>query len=622
MVDTTEGNEDETTLSKKPRLSIACNECRRRKVKCDAEYPKCRNCLLRDAECVTTDLRRGEKLAAREWVQQPSASIAARLSGNRRASNQARVLFNPGSEHANDRFSLASTAPAQADQNQQRAYAGTPSTANFSMPHDTEVSSIGISPVHQPLGNSYNYDTSSKKTKVQGPSSSQCLSRSLDVFFRSADFEPITPLFLHGMRHVEEMAVEASMEWPEMPGNEARELYVSTFNSRVLPLFPVVVVDQLKSDIAILVARPRLNDIQSEQIPMLITIYLVFSLGVDEAAQRPTKLGDQFLRAAASRMSYLILTPYIQSLQCLLLFTVAFRGRNKDGLGWQTLGMAIRMAQSLGLHDTHPYPATDSNRSQQDHDAQLHQYRLWTTCCFLEGMMQLESGRPSSLSVLDIENVLHDRDFRGQHSQNNAILKWMTELAHFQQRISQHIYAYRPGSRSARQLLFDTAELDQALTAWVDTIPIRYRPSTELSCTDDDLPSAALLDIQYHQTMIALHRAALIAPATSFDIEVSSLLPNHPSQFRVRKGETICVNSSRAIARTAIDLDDRKAGSRALNVSPILLACIVLAIALMKEPTSRLRAADLSVSVNTSIKCQPSSADPLQALESLCRILS
>ncbi|KJR86250.1 uncharacterized protein SPSK_02247 [Sporothrix schenckii 1099-18] len=43
--------------AKRIRLNLACNNCRRRKVKCDTEQPKCRNCWLRDEECLTTDPR-------------------------------------------------------------------------------------------------------------------------------------------------------------------------------------------------------------------------------------------------------------------------------------------------------------------------------------------------------------------------------------------------------------------------------------------------------------------------------------------------------------------------------------------------------------------------------------
>ncbi len=44
--------------SKPDRLALACNTCRKRKVRCDAHQPKCHNCLRRGDVCVTSDPRK------------------------------------------------------------------------------------------------------------------------------------------------------------------------------------------------------------------------------------------------------------------------------------------------------------------------------------------------------------------------------------------------------------------------------------------------------------------------------------------------------------------------------------------------------------------------------------
>ncbi|SPO27208.1 uncharacterized protein UTRI_10326 [Ustilago trichophora] len=59
--------------SKPGRLSLACNTCRKRKVRCDAHQPKCHNCIRRGDVCVTSDPRR------------PNASIALRRRTARRS---------------------------------------------------------------------------------------------------------------------------------------------------------------------------------------------------------------------------------------------------------------------------------------------------------------------------------------------------------------------------------------------------------------------------------------------------------------------------------------------------------------------------------------------------------
>jgi hypothetical protein len=43
------------------RLALACNQCRKRKVRCDAALPKCHNCTVRAEPCITSDPRKPGK---------------------------------------------------------------------------------------------------------------------------------------------------------------------------------------------------------------------------------------------------------------------------------------------------------------------------------------------------------------------------------------------------------------------------------------------------------------------------------------------------------------------------------------------------------------------------------
>jgi hypothetical protein len=62
-------SECESGSSKRIRLSLACNQCRKRKVRCDTETPKCRNCWLRGEVCETTDPRCPDNgLSVRRWA--------------------------------------------------------------------------------------------------------------------------------------------------------------------------------------------------------------------------------------------------------------------------------------------------------------------------------------------------------------------------------------------------------------------------------------------------------------------------------------------------------------------------------------------------------------------------
>lgn len=72
--------------SKRGRLSLACTQCRKRKVRCDATTPKCRNCVLRGDECQTFDPRRPNGPAVRKWPHKSSQSISSLSPVQRRAS--------------------------------------------------------------------------------------------------------------------------------------------------------------------------------------------------------------------------------------------------------------------------------------------------------------------------------------------------------------------------------------------------------------------------------------------------------------------------------------------------------------------------------------------------------
>lgn len=61
---------------KRIRLSLACTACRKRKVRCDAETPKCRNCRLRGDVCQTTDPRKPEAVVSRKWPAKTSRLLA------------------------------------------------------------------------------------------------------------------------------------------------------------------------------------------------------------------------------------------------------------------------------------------------------------------------------------------------------------------------------------------------------------------------------------------------------------------------------------------------------------------------------------------------------------------
>ncbi|KAE8155181.1 hypothetical protein BDV25DRAFT_135229 [Aspergillus avenaceus] len=549
---------------KRPRLSMACNICRQRKVKCDAAYPKCRNCRVRNQICITTDPQRPGCPGVREWLEIPEKLPPSSATGVDDQQQSPRREFHE---------TYQSEYPHQKDAQPSRPQV---STAPATIEHK-------VSPVHQPFDTSFNIEQGTNRMKVMGGSSSQCLAKSLDVYFKTAGMKPVSSFFRYGMRHAEELELPLTLALPDLPEQHARDRYISAYRTRIHPAYPLVRIGKIKPGMEQQAARGGFWSLPREQIPFLVMAYLILSLGADELAQFPTEEGEKYLHAAAGLLSHLIVVPYLPTIQALLLLTLAYRRRNHDGLAWQTLGMAIRIAYTVGIHRPMARPLEHQNSDEQE----LHA-RVWATCCCIETVMHLESGRPTTISdehMAKPQSILPEYRFT----------RWHLELAGYQASICDHIYNHRSGTRNVRQILLDTAHLDRGLLSWANQIPPELRPGSDIFCAKDEFHIVTFLSIQYHSSMIALHRAALIAPVSTFEAEVTKHRIEEPSRFRIADGESVCMNSARAIAKLSVELPERAAQSCLIPTSSSLLACIVLAIGLMKHPGSRLQAIDLQL---------------------------
>lgn len=560
----------------KKRLSMACNSCRLRKVKCDADYPRCRNCRVRDEECATSDPRRPGEPVVREWI------VSEKIP-NKSDTNKPHVYASPTPSLQQHFFQQTQNSEPRTEQ----------TVAAKAQNEQSSHMNLHESPVHQPFHVSSNTDPELNRTKIVGGSSSQCLAKSLDVYLKSVHRKPVSGLFRYGMKYAEEFDIPLEVSLPQLPDWTRLHGYLTTFFARIHPLYPLfnvesfhVLVNQIVGTGSDLKGLPR------DQIPWLASVYLAISIGADEEARGVTSDGTLYLQAASSLIGHVTSVPYLPAVQAMLMFTIAYRGRNQEGLGWQFLGMAIRIAHTIGIHRRAAYSAPRTGDVQYI-QRYTHEGTIWAICCILEKCMELESGRPTAIPYsFTCDDILpphlHDQD-------DGQLLRWQLGLAVYQNQIGQHIYGHTLRKRRAREILLDTARLDKCLLDWVNGIPPQMRPGNDIFCPRGVFHLAALLSMMYHEAMITLHRAALIAPNASFEAEVEKEGPDDPSRFRILGGESICVNSARAIVKLSIELSDQKTDTRLIPAGVPLLACIVLAIYLIKHPDSRMQSTDLQV---------------------------
>lgn len=650
--------------------------------------PKCRNCRIRGHICETSDPKNPELVVVRKgssmdqmqehgdfynWYQQQQASKPANHQELNSTAppfeveqRQSQKDFGPvaapphasAHEHEDGDFDFRSPPRPELQLQSRplswlaRSYSDNLGTTKPRLDMWRAETIATSEPTPEKLSHhspdmAVNTDGSKHRRKLMGGSSLQSLSMFLDLYLERQGLAKIGPLFRHGMHHAEEFILPITVTLPDLPPPSVLDAYLRTFFERIHPLFPLLDVDHFQADVARLRSyqdsqwspNSGLGDLRTllkpSDIPVLTCIYSIISLAADETAATVTEIGTNFLGAAYSMYGHLVGQPYLPSVQALLLLTLCFRGRSKEGQGFQTLGQAIRIAHSIGLHRYISSEVSTQGMQQSStkwscekepevglgtrkkHDTALlviapsgtpaqvtnaHNIetelnaRVWWTCYSLEKLVELETARPSAVRQSDSDQILPPypaADGVDYYSHWVSLSKIMGQ-------ISDLLYRTKRNNQRALQLLQSIGTVDKALTDWSQTLPESIRPGHELFCDDAHFHIASYLHLQYHQAMITLHRASLVFPANALLKEIDTYTAELPWHQRLRKGMHICVSSARSTVKLNNELADRGIESRIFTGTQPMLACMVLGLNIVKAPTSRGVRSDLELLISSS----------------------
>ncbi|KAG9514285.1 hypothetical protein KCV07_g8210, partial [Aureobasidium melanogenum] len=405
---------------------------------------------------------------------------------------------------------------------------------------------------------------SATERKYLGSTSLQVFSQWLDMTFHIAP-TGLTSSFQHGMRFCEEMDLPSDLYMPSIP--TAWQEYLAAFSSGVGVLFPIVSVEDVISSIQYM-SQQDLKNLPVRQRPLIATVYACLAIGADSLGH--TNQGLDLVTAAYSLYAYLVAQPYLQSTQALLLICLALRGRNKDGAGSQALGQAIRILHTLGLHRR----LNDYGKLNQGQTESLRLgIQIWWSAYCLDRMMSLETGRPPQVQDEDIDQL---RDLQATALQDLAPLQALLNLAFIQGSVCRHLY--------------------RALIEWQNKLPAQLRCDGDITINGSDLAlPRAFLSIQFHTTMINLHRAALLMDKEIHQTNLARYDLRKTNASRLASSESICANSARAIITAFLQARDITNHSRLQTMTGPLMAIYVLSISTLKNATSWSARSDLGL---------------------------
>ncbi|KAG6360018.1 hypothetical protein INS49_011074 [Diaporthe citri] len=567
---------------KRIRLNLACNQCRKRKVRCDAETPK--NLQNSPQHINSTTLGTRHEATSRsphDWNSTPNfgtnstpsngnGGTGMNLSGDRNTSQPSDLRTQSWVSKAYD-----AAAQGQGD--------------------DPDHAANGQ---HQHPDIVINTDDNSEKVKYLGGSSLQCLTAFLDMHLRRRRLQTITPCFREGMRFVEEFDLPLRVMMPNLP--DSAQDHIETFFVKVWPLIPVVDREFISAEFdrlhrKQLVHPGGLSQAMSKQdVPSIVIIFSILAIGADETAGSATDFGNSYLEAAYSLYGHLVASPYLPSVQALILLGFALRGKSKDGQCWQLTGQAVRIAHSIGLHRHISSRSRQANRgfpetftSDQLSAATLSlEARVWWSCYAIERLMELETGRPSALTEQEIDQIHfpHPQSSEGDSVTGplHLFVLWVS-LARVMGQISEHLYHRRISD--SWQLLYETGRLDQLLLEWVKTVPEGIKPGHELVHLGPDTEDsesghqhqhiAAFLSLQYYQAQITLFRASLAFPTQKYleEIRTRNATRRLPSYLRLLQSQNLSIAAARSMARQVLEIADHVVSSKHLFAPTQTISC-------------------------------------------------
>ncbi|KAL4807475.1 hypothetical protein BDV18DRAFT_158694 [Aspergillus unguis] len=247
--------------------------------------------------------------------------------------------------------------------------------------------------------------------------------------------------------------------------------------------------------------------------------------------------------------------------QCFFLLAVCHTDRC-----WNTLGFAIRMGQSIGLHLENSPNCPSSTQSWLKDRA--HWRRTWYSMYVLDRLLALQLGRPMAIHEPDFQvelpSTTDESPFNPGTSDASSghMMDYFLAVIRFSHIIGLVVREiYRPSQidTSPDQMLHITAALDTRLTEWKLRLPRHLR--FDLGHTFEKSVSFKrqrnMLAVKYHHLRALIHRPFLCLPFLQMNnMPFIDLLLQH--QERISDAEYICIHEAQQTAHLLHNVTDER----------------------------------------------------------------
>ncbi|KAI8933954.1 hypothetical protein NX059_008728 [Plenodomus lindquistii] len=360
-----------------------------------------------------------------------------------------------------------------------------------------------------------------------------------------------------------------------LPGRRQADRLLSLYWDMVHPLYPFLEKRQFLAQYETLWMH---QEADTEDPVFLCALNILFAissqLNRDMSPTERHSSADVFFERAKESLDVWHLQN-IQSVQMLLLLSIYLQSLGELNQGWMITGVAIRTAQSLGLH------LYENGRQIGPHGNRELIRRVWYTCVLLERMAAVNYGRPSmtSASITTKTNMSYVFEEESHSTENLQgvptldqssdirFLSQSTQLFEILDEVLGGFYSDQLEMASPNRELLETLlgrttadnkwfilEIDRKLLEWEAKVPSHLRVQEASlgsgnSCTLTR--QATILRQQYLHTRLLLMRPILSAYLSAEDVSSSG-----GASIRSSFSEKIAEQCSVACIKTAQEMID------------------------------------------------------------------
>ncbi|KAK1992841.1 hypothetical protein LX36DRAFT_715051 [Colletotrichum falcatum] len=611
--------------AKRRRINFACNYCRNRKTRCDEQKPSCRACIAAGIECVTTDRRRpGVEVQRRETKRRMSRASSSSLAHYPPADKTCARSPRGGSEAVVEPADAPSGGVRRGHDDDDGGGGGGGSDGN-----DKGPAAAGVAdPTGQPAavvdgaageGSSSQPPPAKYQGKLpvvrasRGSNSVEILGDWLDLAARRLGIQQRRGLPSDAERpRPDRVRLLLSSEPLPFPPRDAAHRLASGYLDGANLVYPLVNRDRVRRDLDAASEHGPTSFVEARGVAALATVYLVLAVGF--ASESPPPPGPPpdargYLSYCKALLGHLVASNDVDSVRAVVLLALCLHCYDECAAAWNTLGVGVSMAVSLGLHRPRACQAARRDRRPSSRRGGFADddegRRFWLAIYAFEKLLAFEMGRLSAIDDGDCYPPRVDAPVGSGTSSRDKAFSVTVDLARILSEIGRKAVIVSRKEEGVRgggamqaviaEKVQTTGEAQLLLTRWGDSVTDELRPASDILIGSKICPFASFISMHYNNALIILSRNSLLISEEAIAVSVDITAKGKPWDYMLRNGQSIAANSARKVLRIVVETGDSRANIVLPNLLAPLHALSALAVHVVTHPDSRISAMDLQL---------------------------